>query len=153
MSGDPLAWVRAEMDAAEKVALAAQAETGPRWRSYYKQVLAPDSKYGEDPADANTAEAATHIARHGPDAVLRRIAADRKLLELHPQMTYRSKASEGALRSMYGPHWEARLSRLDDRYCETCHIEDGVISPDPQGRPCDTVRLIAESWGWTEETT
>ncbi|MEV5944224.1 DUF6221 family protein [Streptomyces sp. NPDC051994] len=74
-----------------------------------------------------------HIARNGPAAVLRHIAADRKLLDLHTDdgwhdCTMCGKASE-----------------------ETNWLGHAFHVPMPY--PCATVRLLAESWGWTEETT
>jgi hypothetical protein len=70
-----------------------------------------------------------------PDAVLRRIASDRKILEAHPYTTRVINPGCGLQSAGFG--------------CETCHNWDGV----PEGRGnCATVVALAEGWGWTEET-
>ncbi|HEX5543466.1 MAG TPA: DUF6221 family protein, partial [Micromonospora sp.] len=68
---------------------------------------------------------AKHIALNGPDSVLRRCAADRKILALHPYTHAPSK---------HGPGF----------YCDTCHVEDGVIEG---GGNCDTILALAEAYG------
>jgi hypothetical protein len=79
---------------------------------------------------------AEHIVRHDPAAVLRRIAADRKLLAAHPYTTRVISPLCGQESAGFG--------------CETCHNWDGV----PEGRGnCATVLALAEGWGWTEEAT
>lgn len=74
---------------------------------------------------------AQHIVRHDPAAVLRRITADRQLLELH-----------------------------QDDGCRDCTIcakpseetnELGYSFHDPLPYPCDVVRLLAEGYGWSDE--
>lgn len=72
---------------------------------------------------------------NNPAAVLRRIAADRKQLAEHPVHVYEA----------FGPR------------CKTCRggmvqMHSGPIEAG-QPYPCTTVRLLAEGWGWTEETT
>lgn len=76
-----MVWLRAQLDDDERVAKAAAEETAPSWRAYYRQVLAPGARTGEDPADTNTAEVAVHMARHDPARVLRRIERDRLILD------------------------------------------------------------------------
>jgi hypothetical protein len=77
---------------------------------------------------------AEHIVRHDPAAVLRRIAADRKILEAHPVDT-------DIINPGYGKH-------VADFGCRTCHDWDGVT----EGYGwCDTVRLLAEGYGWAGE--
>lgn len=78
MTTDPLAWVRAEMDAAEEVALGAKGQTLGRWKE--------DDGPAEDidlyaASGKLTMGQARHIARHDPAAVLRRIKAERKVLD------------------------------------------------------------------------
>lgn len=77
---------------------------------------------------------AGHIAMHDPAAVLRRVAADRQILAEHAN------------------------DRGDCRVC----AGEADYSDDAEGNrewhrsaelwPCQTVRLLAEAWGWTEET-
>lgn len=71
-----------------------------------------------------------HIMLNDPDAVLRRCAADRKILAAHPY-------TERVVNPNYGPH-SAGFG------CETCHDWDGV----PEGRGnCDTILALAEAHG------
>ncbi|WP_234341957.1 DUF6221 family protein [Streptomyces sp. NRRL F-4707] len=73
---------------------------------------------------------ADHIALNGPDYVLRRCAADRKILAAHPYTT-------DVLNPSYGPH-TAGFG------CETCHDWDGIT----EGRGnCDTILALAEAYG------
>jgi hypothetical protein len=79
---------------------------------------------------------AEHIVLHDPEAVLQRIAAERKILAAHPYTTRVINPLCGQESAGFG--------------CETCHNWDGV----PEGRGnCATVLALAEGWGWTEETT
>ncbi|MYS70361.1 hypothetical protein GTY88_07925 [Streptomyces sp. SID5926] len=73
---------------------------------------------------------ADHVALNGPDAVLRRCAADRKILAAHPYTT-------DVLNPGYGPHTVGFG-------CETCHDWDGVT----EGRGnCTTILALAEAYG------
>ncbi len=157
MTTDPPAWVRAEMDAAEEVALAAT--KGP-WRATHREdgthhvFAASDRKVHRDggyPADwppevVNPAADADHIARHDPAAVLRRIAADRALLD--DLLAERHYVNDGDC-------WYTCRAATEERDGgENCNDEE-------RGKPCDCgrdtrihryVRHLAEGWGWTEET-
>lgn len=69
-----------------------------------------------------------HAALHDPAAVLRRVAADRKILAAHP--------STENVRDIRGPRFG----------CRTCHHWDDQT----EGRGyCDTITALAEGWGWT----
>lgn len=136
MTTDPLAWVRAEMDAAEKVAeTAAECAWSPHWEYDYMVKEIRDLNNGGTLATIYHPEIAAHVEAHDPAAVLRRTAADRKQLELH--------ADDG--------HGD----------CATCGINAGIVETNYMAitergsvtHPCPTVLLIAEGWGWTEETT
>ncbi|MFI1165631.1 DUF6221 family protein [Streptomyces sp. NPDC020801] len=72
-----------------------------------------------------------HIARQDPAAVLRRIAADRQILDLH--------ADNG-----YG---ECTTCSAPDCTAEVNGVEYEMLAHAPS--PCTTVRLLAEGWGWT----
>lgn len=75
---------------------------------------------------------AEHIVLHDPEAVLRRVAAERKILAAHP---YTTRVVTG-----YGEH-TAGFG------CENCHNWDGV----PEGRGnCATILALAEGWVWPE---
>lgn len=73
---------------------------------------------------------AHHIELHAPDVVLRRCAADRKILAAHPY-------TRNVIKPSYGMHG-AKFG------CETCHDWDGV----PEGRGnCETILALAEAYG------
>jgi Family of unknown function (DUF6221) len=93
--------------------------------------------------DALTTADADHIARHHPKRVFAEVEAKRRLLDLHPHTTQREDVGERLLRANYGPNWETRLPSLDTPYCATCDVDSGVVEVDPQGRPCETLRLLA----------
>ncbi|MFI5880827.1 DUF6221 family protein [Streptomyces sp. NPDC051554] len=76
---------------------------------------------------------ARFIAANDPAAVLRRIAADRKILEEHPHTTRVVNPGCGMQSAGFG--------------CENCHDWDGV----PEGRGnCATILALAEGWGWKD---
>jgi hypothetical protein len=87
-----------------------------------------------DKADAGPEmdpDLAAHIALHGPDAVLRRCAADRKILAAHPYLTFDARYSNGI---SFG--------------CGTCHSDgDGF---DYAGGNCATILALAEAYGLEE---
>ncbi|MFD7996860.1 DUF6221 family protein [Streptomyces mexicanus] len=78
---DLVQWLRAQLDEDERVARLALDQTGDNWRAYYKQIIAANPRFGEDPADANTSEVADHIARHDPTRVLAEVEAKRQVIE------------------------------------------------------------------------
>lgn len=163
---NPLVWVRAEMDAAEAEALAATA--GPWWYNPGKQWLDPEAfeRYdlakGEEfvgyggPSPFVGAVAATgpasnpqsmadaaFIARHDPAAVLRRIAADRALID--DLLAERHFVNDGDC-------WYTCTAATEE------HDGGANCDDDRRGKPCDCgrdprvqrrVRLVAEGWGWT----
>jgi hypothetical protein len=119
-------WLREAMDAAERDAEAAT--PGP-WsvndESYPETVYSASNvdvvaggRWGGEASVFESAADAVHIARHHPAAVLRRIAADRKL--------------------------------LDDleRVVKGDYIDDGEL---PLAE--HVLRLLAEGYGWAEETS
>ncbi|RIH58105.1 hypothetical protein D3C59_37200 [Streptomyces sp. SHP22-7] len=72
-----------------------------------------------------TAAASVHAALHDPESVLRRCAADRKLLELHSGRCHSCPAKD---ESGYLDEW----TQFD------------------YGDVCPVVELLADSYGWTE---
>jgi hypothetical protein len=76
-----------------------------------------------------------HAALHDPAAVLRRIAADRKLIALHHPVIDRTGWR-------HGDYGDVRPA------CAECGSQDTATA-----WPCDTIRFLAEGWGWTAETT
>ncbi|MET9222336.1 DUF6221 family protein [Streptomyces sp. NPDC003300] len=143
MTTDSLVWVRAEMDAAEAVAVAARevdyagcgiweprgpypAESGEadgvsRPRGNLRAEIGRDDIF----LDAELPWGLIpHMARHDPAAVLRRIAADRKIIQLHDQ-----------------PHECSSTDWISREHDPCCWI--------PEGETCDTIRHLAEGYGWT----
>jgi hypothetical protein len=147
----PVEWLEAELARVEAVARAAP--DGPWVASGYSYGLddwwriGQARPGGEEVVDGSyegggvcSEAAAVHIALHDPDAVLRRVAADRALLaDLVDQ-------------------WHAVCS--DPYYtCAAATAErEGERNPStPPGSTCDCgrdasverrIRLIAEGWGW-----
>ena len=66
--------------------------------------------------------------------VLRDIEARRQIMDLHPYSTRRDHVGE---RWRKDPNPE-----LDQTFCETCHVDDGIIQKSG-GLPCMTLRLLA----------
>jgi hypothetical protein len=80
-----------------------------------------------------------HIARHDPEAVLRRCAADRKIVERHgveARTGYEPDDDDT-------PHAYGSISRA----CKECGSSDLAVRS-----PCKTLVLVAEGYGITEET-
>ncbi|MGW9031491.1 DUF6221 family protein [Streptomyces sp. NPDC055722] len=128
-----LVWLRAAMDAAQRDAEAAT--PGP-WEPEGDDPTddmvhtVHDGKHGDLVGKTvahvrggnATAANMRHIARHDPAAVLRRITADRKLLDLHQNVNGKCwECGQGYELTDWGPDF-----------------------------PCTTVRLLAEGYGWTE---
>lgn len=121
-------WVEEEIDRREEVARGHQQACGSwEYDSFVHEV--------RDACDAGTVAHAYRdgtgrfIALNDPDDVLRRCAADRKILAAHP---YTTRVVTG-----YGEH-TAGFG------CETCHDWDGV----PEGRGnCATILALAEAYG------
>lgn len=113
--------LREAMDAAQRVAEAAAEDGTPDWHTEDHFVVADGNGeavvYDEG---RPTPDQVWHIVRNDPATVLRRIAADRKMLELH--------------RAEPGQHPD---------FC----------GYDKHQLPCPAVRLLAEGYGWTGETT
>lgn len=82
----------------------------------------------------NMAVQSDHIALNDPASVLRRCAADRKILAAHPYTTRVINPVDGSTSAGFG--------------CETCHDLDGV----PEGRGnCATILAVAEAYELTPE--
>lgn len=142
---DPVEFLRTALDAAAEAArLAAAVDPSPWYEdvsdgTYTRQregldsvglVRAADNVglWDRESSDALSMAGVTttHIALHDPAAVLRRIAADRKQLELHAENPY------------------------DPGCCGTCTVnEKGWAAPVASEVPCATIRNLAEGWGWT----
>lgn len=90
--------------------------------------------------DTDSEAAAAHYQRQTPESVLRRCAADRKLLDLHQGVPDHGRYSE--------PECPADCDGQHDSppVCMSCRDYVG----DPLEAPCVTVLAIAEGYGWTE---
>ena len=73
------------------------------------------------------------VGTNGAGLVLRRCAADRKILAAHPYIVI--------------PH-ERRARPRPTFACETCHVDDGYVSG---GGNCATVLALAEGFGLDDE--
>lgn len=126
-------WLRDAMDAAQADAEAA-ACAFPDWEfdEFVREVR--ERPNAGTVAYVPVVERGAHIARNSPAAVLRRIAADRKILAAHPYTTRVVNPGCGMQSARFG--------------CENCHDWDGV----PEGRGnCATVLALAEGWGWKDD--
>ncbi|MFE5582530.1 DUF6221 family protein [Kitasatospora sp. NPDC056531] len=128
-------WLRSELNRLEQIAQAAAVADGPVWTHNPDDGWIVEGNDGPVIYDEGspTGDQAQHIARHDPAAVLRRVAADRHLLDEHPLKQ----------RLAIGPRMKARPVWV----CATC---GGDVREDPNAYPCLTVRLLAEGYGWEE---
>jgi hypothetical protein len=75
---------RAAADAKPGAHYSDASRVGPAWSADDGMVFGEDDLWEDEGADSlrMAAQAAEHIARHDPDRVLRRCAADRKIIEM-----------------------------------------------------------------------
>ena len=126
-----LAWLNAAIGDRERTAQQAASEGGQTWREDpfvygvrdQKNVMVARSR-------EERASSIVHIAANDPESVLRRCAADRKLLNLHAPQPDGSGFHDGV-------------------QCRTCSQDGGDGYQYLVPFPCDTVRAIAEGYGWT----
>lgn len=142
-------WVTQQIDETERVARAC---TATDWRHVFDGVIVDRDTDGWQHAPDNArilsvayeriywscspphSPDADHIVTHSPDNVLRRCAADWKILAAHPYTTIVINPQHGSHNAGFG--------------CETCHDWDGV----PEGRGnCDTILALAEGYGLTPD--
>ncbi|WP_435606668.1 DUF6221 family protein [Streptomyces ardesiacus] len=134
MTADLLAWLETAISEREAAARAVgydEIETVDYlWGTKHLLLRRGDESKASTELDADLAN---HIALHDPASVLRRCAADRKLLDLHrPQQT-------GA-------------GFPDVQECRTCSSDslgDGYQYLMPA--PCPSLLALAEGYGWTED--
>jgi hypothetical protein len=130
--GDILAWVEAAISERERIAAMTPGEAWQvegNLRDGFRVVIA-DHVIAENPAwypvrqITGVTSAAHLMVQHDPDSVLRRCAADRKLLELHAGKMHSCPATD---ESGYLDEW----TQFD------------------HSQVCPVVLLLAESYGWT----
>lgn len=112
---DLLAWLDKAISEREKTARAAEAISPSPWT-----------------AGPNEDESVAHIAANDPESVLRRCAADRKLIAAHP--VNRDVINE-------------KPDGMHGFGCFTCHNEDLLTIGYGW---CASLRALAEGYGWTE---
>jgi hypothetical protein len=120
---DLLAWLDRAITAREEAAQEAARSYGPRWVRPVDTDVVRVSDDGVVWFQALSDEIAEHIIHNSPEAVLRRCAADRKLLELHKPVEMTSEMADA---------------------CAVCEV-----TGDYPYYPCATIRLLAEGYGWT----
>lgn len=142
---DLLAWLETAISVREAAATAAATSYGGRWvQGFPEQHKDPDMRYGwdqdmvhlsqEDPHIAYQClsdEIAAHTVLNDPESVLRRCAADRKLIAAHPV------TRDVIVVMPDGIHGFG---------CSVCHTEDLLTVGDGW---CDTLLALAEGYGWT----
>lgn len=144
-----LTWLREVMDAAEGVVKALP--SGPwRWEKTendgYESLLGADGTYVLSTSDAEGYQSWIdkrpgfdgYLQLMQPAAVLRRIAAERKLLDLHTTPHTVVELAVKPVGELFCSECDGPCTHKGEAECELCG----------QGT-CDTVRLLAEAWGWT----
>lgn len=132
-------WLREAMDAAQH-----DAETagGDEWRlqDHPSDVVAIYDSKGEPvvydegwPTEAQKA----HIVRNSPAAMLRQIAADRKILDLHTTPHTVVELAVEPVGELFCGECDGPCTHKGEAECAICG-QDG----------CDTLRLLAEGHGW-----
>lgn len=117
-------------------------DTGDGWE--IRAIVTPGREWrwvvgAESGGGVYEAADARHVALHDPAATLRRIAAERRLLEAHQQVEGNGYEPDDP-GERYGPIASA---------CSSCGTSDEYAVP----WPCPTVRALAEAWGWTDDAT
>lgn len=119
-------WIEGEIKRREEAARSHG--EGPLWEYDETLLAVRDAEGGGAVAHVFLDGTGDHIMLNDPDAVLRRCAADRKILAAHP----------------YIPH-DPRYSNGIDFGCGTCHTDgDGF---DYAGGNCATILALAEAYG------
>jgi hypothetical protein len=126
-------WITQQIDKTQRIAEAARGQGEGRWHheTGYHSGRVEDERgqtvvYDEG---APLEEEAAHIALHDPAAVLRRCAADRKILEHHAPT---------------GDKW-------DPYACEGCGSDSEYGYIVDHTNDCPTLQALAEGYGLTEE--
>jgi hypothetical protein len=145
VTADPLVFLHATLDAAQNRAEAgAERAWSPHWEYDYMVHEIRDLNNGNTLANLYFPEIGAHVEANDPAAVLRLVAGHRKQLSLHAAVPDHGRFSERtcAENGCDGEHNSPPV-------CRSCRNYAG----DPIEAPCDTVEILAEGWGWTEEAT
>ncbi|MBV6697468.1 hypothetical protein KV557_10060 [Kitasatospora aureofaciens] len=126
MPSDVASWLQSELDRVEQIAQAAAVADGPVW-TYNPGDYWIISGSGGGPLvydeGTPTGPQARHISLWDPQSVLRRVAADRRILAEHKIVRVLGWAAD----------WQDSCA-----ICGSFQV------------PCRTVRLLAEGYGWEE---
>lgn len=144
MADSLVARLREAIDETERIAQAAKRRAPRPWMGTFKQVT--EGPIGEMTIVASTdwAEVSHHIDANDPDRVLRRCAADRKILDPHVPMQWAFK--------WVGPTDDRQ--RVPDMRCSVCWTDydpDGKFDHEchhgPHEWPCAMVLALSEAYG------
>ncbi|NUP47530.1 MAG: hypothetical protein HOW97_09485 [Catenulispora sp.] len=145
MTADPLAYLHAAHAEAQTEAEAARNEAGDAdWYAGDEALHARNSGQTivNGPWGHLDERLGVYLARHDPAAVLRRITAERKQLELHATVPNHGRFSDhNACPALCDGEHD------DPPVCRSCRNYAG----DPIDAPCPTVEILAEGWGWTPD--
>lgn len=140
-----LAWLTAALDAAQRGAeAAAERAWSPHWEYDGLVHEIRDLNNGNTLATMYFDEIGKHVEATNPAAVLRRIAADRKMIA--DLLDERHVVADDP--------WFSCAAATEER-------DGGCSEADRRGKPCDCgrderverrLRIIAEGYGWTETT-
>ncbi|MFJ6069008.1 DUF6221 family protein [Streptomyces tendae] len=126
-----LAWLDRAIGVREQVAQGAARNRGTRWvrpvDTAKVRISAADLSFS-----VLNQEIAEHIIYNSPESVLRRCAADRKLIAAHP-----------ITRDVIDVYPDGRHGFG----CSVCHTEDLLTIGSGW---CDSLLALAEGYGWTE---
>lgn len=137
MTEDLAARLLAAIDETERIARAAADGdsgdwfVGDKWNVYRREDTTPldDEATNALVVYDNVHDQSVHIVHNDPQAVLRRCAADRKILELHNDP----------------------VRGFSTLQCATC--VGSWATEEGEDWPCGTLRALAAAYGITEETT
>jgi hypothetical protein len=144
---DLINWLRAQLDADERMALAAQdaaPEQSGRWHAAYARddldptawlIATAPLSFTPLAGPGLTHAVAAHIATWDPARVLAEVKAKRAILDLHT------------------PYMNRKGDVQCDHCMQLCHSESGLGCDDPDAPyPCETVTLTAQPYagrhGW-----
>jgi hypothetical protein len=127
--------LKAKLDETDDVARAACHGGEGRWSRSSDSYIDDETGKAVVNGEFSLSDArAEHIIRHDPASVLRQVAADRKILELHP----------GERRGYAKVHPGGDRFEQTQEVCATCSGQDpNEFEP----WPCDTLLALAEGYG------
>jgi hypothetical protein len=124
--GNILAFLATAISRREQLARLTEVEGGGEWREDpFVFGIRDETNVLAVRARDNRTQALAHIAANDPESVLRRCAADRKLLRLHGGRAHECSVFD-------------RQGDVDN--CAWI----------PESDVCSTIHLVAEGYGWTE---